>query len=149
MSAQIISGKELSAEIREELKQKVKDLKAKGKNPGLVVILVGDDPASAVYVNNKEKACQETGIYSEVLRLPASTSQEELLRLIDKYNNDPKLSGILVQLPLPGHIDEAEVIRSLLKSQEPVLKALKLLIRLFEEYFQEFRHIHFDRPPIS
>ena len=70
MSAQIISGKELSAEIREELKQKVSALKAKGKQPGLAVILVGEDPASTVYVNNKEKACQETGIYSEVLRLP-------------------------------------------------------------------------------
>ncbi len=113
MSAQIISGKELSAQIREELKGKVAELKAKGKHPGLAVILVGEDPASTVYVNNKEKACQETGIYSEVLRMPASTSQAELLKQIEAYNGDAKINGILVQLPLPGHIDETEVIRAI------------------------------------
>lgn len=113
MSAELISGKELSAEIRVELKQKVAGLKAKGKIPGLVVILVGEDPASQVYVNNKEKACLEIGITSEVLRLPDSTTQDELLGLIEKYNNDAKFHGILVQLPLPGHIDESEIIRAI------------------------------------
>ncbi len=113
MSAELISGKELSQEIRDELKRKVEDLKAKGKTPGLVVILVGEDPASQVYVNNKEKACHEIGIHSEVLRMRASTSQDELLNLIQKYNNDPKFHGILVQLPLPEHIDESEIIRAI------------------------------------
>jgi methylenetetrahydrofolate dehydrogenase (NADP+)/methenyltetrahydrofolate cyclohydrolase len=113
MSAELISGKELSQEIRNELKRKVEDLKAKGKTPGLVVILVGEDPASQVYVNNKEKACHEIGIHSEVLRMRASTSQDELLNLIQKYNNDPKFHGILVQLPLPEHIDESEIIRAI------------------------------------
>lgn len=113
MSAQIISGKELSAQIREGLKHKVADMKAAGKYPGLAVILVGEDPASTVYVNNKEKACQEIGIYSEVLRLPASTGQKELLSRIEAYNNDPKIHGILVQLPLPEHINEQEIIRAI------------------------------------
>ena len=113
MSAEIISGKELSADIREELKQKVLNLKSKGKTPGLVVILVGENPASQVYVNNKEKACKEIGITSEVLRLPETTSQEELLDLIQKFNSDAKFHGILVQLPLPGHIDESEIIRAI------------------------------------
>jgi methylenetetrahydrofolate dehydrogenase (NADP+)/methenyltetrahydrofolate cyclohydrolase len=113
MSAELISGKEISAEIRGELKQKVADLQAKGKTPGLVVILVGEDPASQVYVNNKEKACHEIGITSEVLRLPDTTAQEELLNIIQKYNNDAGFHGILVQLPLPGHIDETEIIRAI------------------------------------
>jgi len=91
----------------------VESLKAAGKTPGLAVILVGEDPASTVYVNNKEKACQEVGIYSQVLRMPAATSQEDLLKQIEAYNNDSKINGILVQLPLPGHIDESEVIRAI------------------------------------
>jgi len=112
MSAGIISGKELSAEIREELKVRTQELKeSKGITPGLAVILVGDDPASTIYVNNKEKACGEVGIYSEVVRLPGSTTQEELLQLIDKYNDKKEIHGLLVQLPLPGHIDEDEVLK--------------------------------------
>jgi methylenetetrahydrofolate dehydrogenase (NADP+)/methenyltetrahydrofolate cyclohydrolase len=113
MSAQIISGKELSGEIREELKEKVEALASKGKTPGLAVVLVGDDPASQVYVNNKEKACREAGIYSEVFRLSETTSQEELLCLVGKLNDDYNIHGILVQLPLPGHIDEQEIIRAI------------------------------------
>ncbi len=90
MSAQILSGKELSAEIREQLKQRVKELKeAKGITPGLAVIQVGDDGGSTIYVNNKEKACAEVGIYSEVNRLPEETTQEELLAMVDQYNNNP------------------------------------------------------------
>lgn len=112
MSAQIISGKEVSAEIREDLKKHVAEMKGKqGIVPGLAVILVGDDPASSIYVNNKEKACDEVGIYSEVLRLDAETTQDELLALIDQYNTNPKIHGLLVQLPLPAHIDEGEVLK--------------------------------------
>lgn len=114
MSAQIISGKELAAEIRAGLKEKVAEFaKTKGKVPGLVVILVGEDPASQVYVNNKEKACIEIGIKSKVIRLPESTTQEELLNLIEEYNNDCDYHGILVQLPLPKHIDESAVIEKI------------------------------------
>jgi methylenetetrahydrofolate dehydrogenase (NADP+)/methenyltetrahydrofolate cyclohydrolase len=113
MSAQVISGKELSGEIREELRQKVEKLTRKGKTPGLAVILVGEDPASQVYVKNKEKACQQIGIYSEVFRLCESTSQEELIGLVQKLNQDQNIHGILVQLPLPGHIDEQEIIRAI------------------------------------
>ncbi len=112
MSAQIISGKELSTEIREELKARVAQLKEnKGFTPGLAVVLVGEDPASSIYVNNKEKACNEVGLYSEVMRLPEQTTQEELLALIDQYNVNPKIHGLLVQLPLPKQIDEAEVLK--------------------------------------
>lgn len=112
MSAQIISGKELSTEIREELKARVAQLKEnKGFTPGLAVVLVGEDPASGIYVNNKEKACNEVGLYSEVMRLPEQTTQEELLALIDQYNVNPKIHGLLVQLPLPKQIDEAEVLK--------------------------------------
>ncbi len=114
MGAQIISGKELSAKIREELKQKVAGIKtAKGITPGLAVILVGDDPASAIYVNNKEKACGELGMHSEVVRLSGDTTQSELLELIDQYNIAPHIHGVLVQLPLPGHIDESEVLKKI------------------------------------
>lgn len=113
MSAQNISGKELSEKTREELKNKVASLKERKKTPGLAVVLVGEDPASQVYVNNKEKACQQIGIYSEVFRLCESTSQEELISLVEKLNDDPNIHGILVQLPLPEHIDEQAVIRAI------------------------------------
>lgn len=110
MSAKIIDGKQIAAEIRDELKEKVKDLKAKGIVPGLGVILVGEDPASKSYVSAKEKACEAIGIFSDDNRLPAETTQEELLALVDRMNNDPKINGILVQLPLPKAIDEAAVL---------------------------------------
>lgn len=111
MAAQILSGKELSQEIRQELKQDVADLIAEGTKPGLVVILVGEDPASSIYVNNKEKACQELGIHSQVIRLKEDTTQQELLTLIDDYNENTEFHGILVQLPLPKHINEEEVLK--------------------------------------
>lgn len=111
MAAQILSGKELSQEIRQELKQDVADLIAEGTKPGLVVILVGEDPASSIYVNNKEKACQELGIHSQVIRLKEDTTQQELLKLIDDYNENTEFHGILVQLPLPKHINEEEVLK--------------------------------------
>ena len=110
MSAKILSGKEVSARIKAELKNEADKLKAQGIMPGLAVIIVGDDPASRVYVNNKKKACEELGILSEEYALPAETKEEELLALIDKLNADKNISGILVQLPLPKGIDEEKVI---------------------------------------
>lgn len=110
MPAQILDGKKIAAEVRAEVKEEVSRLKAEGINPGLAVVLVGEDPASQVYVRNKHRACEEVGIYSEVHRLPAATSQDELLQLINQLNKDPKIHGILVQLPLPDHIDEKTVI---------------------------------------
>ncbi|OUM96863.1 MAG: bifunctional 5,10-methylene-tetrahydrofolate dehydrogenase/5,10-methylene-tetrahydrofolate cyclohydrolase [Thermobacillus sp. ZCTH02-B1] len=110
MSATIIDGKAIANAIREEIRAETEALKARGIVPGLAVVLVGDDPASKVYVRNKEKACLATGFHSEVHRLPAETTQEELLALIDRLNGDPAVHGILVQLPLPEHIDEKAVI---------------------------------------
>lgn len=110
MSAQIINGKSISDSIREELRVEVELLKAKGVTPGLVVILVGEDPASQVYVRNKAKACEQLGYYSEVIKVPAETTQEELLGLISKYNEQASIHGILVQLPLPKHIEEKAII---------------------------------------
>ena len=111
MAAQIISGKDIAKQIKEELKQEVAELKAKHNVvPGLATVLVGDDPASQVYVGSKEKTCQEMGIYSERYDLPSSTDEPTLLALIDRLNKDPKINGILVQLPLPKHIDENNVL---------------------------------------
>ncbi|MBR2626677.1 MAG: bifunctional methylenetetrahydrofolate dehydrogenase/methenyltetrahydrofolate cyclohydrolase FolD [Peptococcaceae bacterium] len=109
----LIDGKQLAQKLREEVKQAVDELKGQGIVPGLAVILVGEDPASQVYVRNKEKACHEVGFYSEVHRLPEDTTQEELLQLIDRLNNDEKIHGLLVQLPVPKHIDEKAVIHAI------------------------------------
>lgn len=109
--AQIINGKLVSAQVREELKLETERMVAEhGVRPGLAVIIVGDDPASKVYVNNKEKGCAEVGFYSEVYRLPAETTQQELIALVERLNNDDKIHGILCQLPLPKHLDETAVI---------------------------------------
>ena len=111
MPAQIIKGAEVAAQIREKLQQEITELKAKHNLvPGLATVLVGEDPASQVYVGAKEKTCLALGIYSERHDLPADTSQEDLLKLIDKLNKDPKIHGILVQLPLPKHINETTVL---------------------------------------
>lgn len=110
MTAKIIDGKQIAAGIRAELKEQVKKLKQEGIIPGLGVILVGDDPASQSYVRAKERACEEIGIYSGDNRLPADTTQKDLIALINKMNNDPKINGILVQLPLPKHLNESEVL---------------------------------------
>ena len=110
MTAKIIDGKQVAADMRAELKEKVAELKTKGVTPGLAVILVGDDPASKSYVTAKERACEEIGIYSDDNRLPADTTEEDLLALVEKCNKDPKINGILVQLPLPKHIDEDKVL---------------------------------------
>lgn len=111
--AQILNGKAVSQRIKDELRQEVEALKKDGINPGLAVIIVGDDPASRVYVNNKKKACEEIGIYSEEYALPAETTQEELLSLIDTLNNKSDINGILVQLPVPKHIDEETIINAI------------------------------------
>ena len=107
MPARIIDGKAIAAEIRKEIAAEVEALKtSKGVAPGLAVVLVGDDPASHTYVRNKEKGCKEVGMHSEVYRLPASTSQAEVLALIERLKVRSEIHGILVQLPLPDHIDE-------------------------------------------
>jgi methylenetetrahydrofolate dehydrogenase (NADP+)/methenyltetrahydrofolate cyclohydrolase len=110
MTASIIDGKEIARQIRSELAEEVKRLKARGVVPGLGVILVGDDPASRSYVTAKEKACHEIGLFSDDNHLPVSTSREELLALVRRMNADPRINGILVQLPLPKAIDESEVL---------------------------------------
>ena len=111
MSAKIISGIEIAKQIREELKKEIAELKEKhGVTPGLATILVGDDPASKVYVGQKEKSCNNLGIYSEKINLPGDISEKELLSLIEKLNRDSRIHGILVQLPLPKQIDESRVL---------------------------------------
>ena len=111
--AKLLKGKEVSDRIKDELKEEVKALKEKGIEPGLAVILVGEDPASKVYVNNKKKACEYIGINSYEYLLPAETSQEELISLIEKLNNDERVSGILCQLPVPDHIDDQAIINAI------------------------------------
>jgi methylenetetrahydrofolate dehydrogenase (NADP+)/methenyltetrahydrofolate cyclohydrolase len=111
MTATLIKGAEVAAQIREELKQEIADLKAKHNLvPGLVTVLVGADPASQVYVGQKEKTSKELGIYSERYDLPEQTTQKELIDLVTKLNKDPKIHGILVQLPLPKHLNEEQVL---------------------------------------
>ncbi|MGD9094652.1 MAG: bifunctional methylenetetrahydrofolate dehydrogenase/methenyltetrahydrofolate cyclohydrolase FolD [Chromatiales bacterium] len=111
MAAQILDGKAIAADIKAHLKSEVEALVAAGKRrPGLAVILVGDNPASQVYVRNKRTSCEQAGFLSELIELPESTTLEELLSRIDSLNNDDAIDGILVQLPLPGHIDEHAVI---------------------------------------
>ncbi|GEK33984.1 bifunctional methylenetetrahydrofolate dehydrogenase/methenyltetrahydrofolate cyclohydrolase FolD [Kurthia sibirica] len=113
MSNKLINGKEIGAQIRLTIQKEVKELVDQGITPGLAVILVGDDAASHTYVANKEKACAQLGIYSELIRLPKETTEVELLAHIAKLNTDAKIDGILVQLPLPKHIDEQHVIESI------------------------------------
>jgi len=111
MPAKIIDGKAIAKEIREEIKKEVQELKEKHDiTPGLVTILVGEDPASISYVKGKQRTAQDLGFFSIEERLPESASEDELLKLIDKYNNDSKIHGILVQLPLPKHINEKRVL---------------------------------------
>lgn len=110
MAAQIIDGKKIAQEIRQELILEINNLKSKGIVPGLATILVGEDPASKVYIKNKLKSCEEIGIYSYHQHLPADASEEEVLKLIGELNLDPKIHGILAQLPLPKHIDGDKVL---------------------------------------
>ena len=113
MPAQIIDGKALALRLREDIAQEVSALeKETGIKPGLAAVLVGDDPASAVYVRNKKIACEKAGLYPQEHRLPAATTQETLLALIHKLNADPKIHGILVQLPLPPHIESKAILQA-------------------------------------
>lgn len=113
MASQIIDGKAIAAGIREEVKIQTQKLLDKGITPGLAVVLVGDDPASQIYVGHKAKACEEVGIKSEVIRLNAATSELELLQVVQDLNQRPDIHGILVQLPLPAHIREEKVIETI------------------------------------
>ena len=113
MSAKIIDGKQVAARCREELKQQIAALRARGIIPGLAVILIGEDPASQVYVRNKHRACEELGIHSEQYTLSADTDRQTLLDLITELNGREEIHGILVQLPLPGHLDEKEILSAI------------------------------------
>lgn len=111
--SKIIDGKLVSANIREQIKERTKAIKEKySRTPGLAAVLVGEDAASQIYVRNKRKSCADVGIYSEEHKLPESTTEDNLLELIDKLNNDVNIKGILVQLPLPNHIDESTILSS-------------------------------------
>ena len=116
--AKLLSGKTVSARVKEELKQEVAALKEKGITPGLAVVIVGEDPASKVYVANKEKACAELGMYSEKYALPEETTEAELLALVDKLNHDDRIHGILVQLPLPKHLNDKTIIDNILPAKD-------------------------------
>ncbi len=118
MSAKIISGNEVSKQLKEEMKEEVVKLKAQGLQPGLAVILVGEDPASKVYVKNKKDACEFIGIRSLESKLPADATTDQLLEVIDGYNKDKSVHGILCQLPLPKHIPEAQILRSILPEKD-------------------------------
>lgn len=111
--AQLIDGKKISNEIKDELKEEVAELKEKGVSICLAVIQVGDDPASSVYVRNKKRACAYIGIESKAFELPENTTEEELVSLVEELNGDPSVNGILVQLPLPAHINEDRIIRTI------------------------------------
>ena len=111
--SELIDGKKVSEDTRAEIAKGIEELKSSsGITPGLAAVLVGDDPASEIYVRNKRKACEKVGIYSEEHKLPAETTEEELLELVNKLNNDDKIHGILVQLPLPDHINETNILRN-------------------------------------
>jgi len=116
--AKILDGKAISAEIRAELKSRVSELKEQGIVPGLGVLLVGDDPASRSYVTAKERACKEAGIYSKEIKLPATASHTEILQVVEDFNIDPQINGILVQLPLPDSSMEQSVIETILPEKD-------------------------------
>ena len=118
MAAEILDGKVMSEKLRAEIAERIAGLKAKGITPGLAVILVGNDPASEIYVRNKGKGCEETGMYSRTIRLPEETTQEELDSEIEKLNADPAIHGILVQLPLPEHLDEQAALAKILPEKD-------------------------------
>ena len=118
MTAKLILGKEVSEEIYGELRQRIEALKARGVTPGLAVVLVGDDPASQVYVRKKGEMCEELGMRSTTIVMPKETTQEELLRKVAELNADPSIHGYLVQLPLPDHIDEEAVIDAIDPSKD-------------------------------
>ena len=111
--AKIIDGKAVAQNVKDDVAAQTRQLKEQGITPGLAVVIVGDDSASRVYVNNKKKACAQVGFYSEEYALPAQTTQQELLELVDTLNRKKDINGILVQLPLPKHLDEKAVIEAI------------------------------------
>lgn len=113
MTARFILGKEVSEEIYGELRMRIEALKDKGVTPGLAVILVGDDPASQVYVRKKGEMCESLGMNSRIVRMPEDTTQQELMSVVDELNRDPTIHGFLVQLPLPRHLDEKQIIEAI------------------------------------
>lgn len=113
MAAQVVNGKQITADYREMIKRQTEKLRSQGVQPGLAVVIVGDDPASHVYVRNKAKACEEAGMLSEVYKLPAETKESELIALIEKLNSDNNIHGILVQSPVPSHISEEAVVEAI------------------------------------
>ena len=132
MAAQILDGKVMAENLRKEIGLRVQEMKQRsGTVPGLAVILVGNDPASEIYVRNKGKGCEETGMYSETVRLPGQTTQAALEAEIDRLNRDPRIHGILVQLPLPAHLNEAAALSRILPEKDVdgfhLLNAGKLL----------------------
>jgi methylenetetrahydrofolate dehydrogenase (NADP+)/methenyltetrahydrofolate cyclohydrolase len=118
LHAKIIDGKAIAEAMRADLANEIEELKKAGVTPGLAVVLVGEDPASQVYVRMKGKACEKIGIYSETIKLPVETSEVELMEVIDRLNNDKKIHGFLVQLPLPKHINERNVLLSILPEKD-------------------------------
>ncbi len=114
----IIDGKQIAAKVKAEVGQGVRDLRAKGVHPGLTVVRVGDDPASAIYVRGKRKDCEEVGIRSDEHHLPATATQAELMALVARLNADPAVHGILVQLPLPKHLDERAILDAIAPSKD-------------------------------
>lgn len=118
MSAEILSGKEMSGSLRKEIAERVARLKEQGVTPGLAVILVGNDPASEIYVRNKGNGCAETGMYSRTIQMPEETTQEQLETAIDELNADPAIHGILVQLPLPKQLDEQAALARILPEKD-------------------------------
>jgi methylenetetrahydrofolate dehydrogenase (NADP+) / methenyltetrahydrofolate cyclohydrolase len=118
MAAKVIDGKEIARSVRAQCRTRVEALHAKGTTPGLAVVLVGEDPASKVYVSNKVKACHEVGIHSEVYRLPREVAETELLERVNALNADPRINGIIVQLPLPPHIDIRRVLESIVLDKD-------------------------------
>ena len=118
MSAEILSGKVMSESLRKEIAERVSALKERGLTPGLAVILVGNDPASEIYVRNKGNGCAEVGMYSRTINMPEETTQEQLEAAIEELNNDPAIHGILVQLPLPKHLDENAALAKILPEKD-------------------------------
>jgi methylenetetrahydrofolate dehydrogenase (NADP+) / methenyltetrahydrofolate cyclohydrolase len=118
VSARILDGTAIAKAIRQEVAAEVSRLRSKGRKPGLAAVLVGEDPASAVYVRSKGKACEEAGMHSVTIRLPADTPEADLLDTVDRLNADPEINGILVQLPLPKHINSEKVLRRIDPSKD-------------------------------
>jgi methylenetetrahydrofolate dehydrogenase (NADP+)/methenyltetrahydrofolate cyclohydrolase len=118
LPAELIDGNAIAKSIRQEVTVEVAKLVARGIKPGLAVVLVGDDPASEVYVRNKGRACDEAGMHSVTINMPATTTQQELLAQVERLNEDPAIHGILVQMPLPKHLDAEVVIRSILPAKD-------------------------------